>query len=248
MNDVHADRMRRHNARQRDYYRQPQRKPRMRPASSPYVQRQIDRLFQVAGLESGMKVLDVGCGMGRYTLQLVERGMEVSGLDLSPELLDRLAQYDGGRYGVALYCGDIADPPSDLPRDFDALIGFFTLHHMHDLRRCFRSMATIVKPGGIIGFVEPNGASPLYYIQIAATPSMSWSAEKGLLQMHDATVRRAMTHGGLSDFKSQSFGFFPPLIANVSGAAAVEAMLERVPMVRPGLSFKVFAARRPRFA
>jgi SAM-dependent methyltransferase len=248
MNDLHTERMSRHNARQRDYYRQPQRKPRMRPDSSPYVHRQIDRLFQVTGLESGMRVLDVGCGMGRYTLQLVERGMDVSGLDLSPELLDRLAAFDAGRYGVPLYCGDIAHPPSDVPRDFDAVIGFFTLHHMHDLRRCFRSMANLVRPGGIIGFVEPNAASPLYYIQIAASPSMSWSAEKGILRMRDATVRRAMTDGGLSDFRSQSFGLFPPFIANLPGAAAVEAMLERVPIMRPGLSFKVFAARRPRLA
>ena len=248
MSDVQVERMRSHNQRQRAYYREPQRKPRMRPASSPYVQRQIDRLFDVAQLEPGMRILDVGCGMGRYTLQLAERGLDVTGIDLSPELLTQLAEFDGGRYGVPLYCGDIADPPAEMGGGFDAAIGFFTLHHMHDLARCFASMARLVRAGGTVGFVEPNAASLLYYIQIAVTPSMSWSAEKGILRMHDAAIRRAMSAGGLTGFRSQAFGLFPPLIANLPGAGAVEALVERVPVWRPGLSFKVFAARRPRVA
>lgn len=246
MNETLQERMDRHNARQRDYYREPQRKPRMEHSPTAYHQRHIDRLFRIAALQPGMRVLDVGCGMGRYTLQLAERGLDVTGIDLSPELLGRLAEVDAGRYRIPLYCGDIADPPKDLPRNFDAVIGFFTLHHMHDLRHCFRSMASLVRPGGAVAFVEPNAASPLYYIQTVVTPSMRWSAEKGILRMHDYAVRRAMVAGGLTDFRSETFGLFPPPLANLPGAAAIERMLETVPVLRPGLSFKAFAASRPR--
>jgi SAM-dependent methyltransferase len=245
MTDAASERMARHNARQRAYYREPRRKPRMRPAITPYLQRQIDNLFETARLEPGMRVLEVGCGMGRYTLQLADRGLDVSGIDLSPELLRELERFDGGRYGLPLYCGDIADPPADLPENFDAVVGFFTLHHMHDLVRCFSAMARLVRAGGTVGFVEPNAASPLYYLQIAVTPSMTWSAERGIVRMQDTSIRRAMSAGGLTEFRSRAFGLFPPIIANLRGAGAVEDVIERVPLWRHGLSFKAFTARRP---
>jgi ubiquinone/menaquinone biosynthesis C-methylase UbiE len=43
---------------------------------------------RVAHLARGPRVLDPGCGTGNVALGLAARGLHVSGVDLSPEMLD----------------------------------------------------------------------------------------------------------------------------------------------------------------
>ena len=65
-----------HNRTQLRYYEQE--KPGMVPTGSPYLRRHADALVGFAGLAPGDRVLEVGCGMGRYTLLLAERGIDIS--------------------------------------------------------------------------------------------------------------------------------------------------------------------------
>ena len=63
-----------HNAAQREYF-EAREKPRMRPSGSPYIDRHVDEMVRAAGLRPEDRVLEVGCGMGRYTIPLAERGL-----------------------------------------------------------------------------------------------------------------------------------------------------------------------------
>ena len=233
-----------HNRGQIDYYATPDRKPRMYPNRTPYVVRQVDHLLRFAGLTPGTRVLEVGCGMGRFTFLLRDRGVAVEGLDLSPDLVARFREFDAGR-GTPVHVGDIAAPPPGLEGRFDAIVGFMTLHHMHDLAACMASVAKLLVPGGRAAFLEPNPYNPLYYIQITATPGMSWRAEGGLLRMRAAVLRQAMSSAGLVDFRVERFGFFPSFVTNRPVGAAVEDALERAPLLGPVRPFQLFGASRP---
>ena len=162
----------------------------MRPSDSTYIRRQVDRLIAFAGLAPGERVLDVGCGMGRYTFALADHGLVVEGLDLTESLLARFREFDGGQYGIPLHCADVLDPPDELKGRFDAVIGFFTLHHLHDLGGCLRAMRDLARPGGRIVFLEPNPLNPLYYLQMLVVPGMSWSGDKGILTMREGNGLR----------------------------------------------------------
>jgi SAM-dependent methyltransferase len=214
----------------------------MRPTGSPYAQRQVDRLVEFAALAPGSHVLDVGCGMGRYTFALADRGLRVEGLDLSEFLLERFREFDGGRYGIPLHCADILDPPAELLGRFDAVVGFFTLHHLHDLRGCFGSMRSLVKPRGRVVFLEPNPLNPLYYVQMLVVPGMSWSGDKGILNMRPQRVFPEMKAAGLTSCALARFGFFPPFVTNRPWGAPVEAAFERVWLWRRLLPFQLLRA------
>jgi len=234
----------RHNLQQRRYYaRAP--KPHMQPADTPYLHRHVDQLLRCGRITARDRILEVGCGMGRYTLILAARGMQVEGLDLSPELLDRLRAFDGGRYDIPLHCADVVRYPSTLVGQFDAVIGFFTLHHLHDLTLCFEAMSRLVRAGGRVIFLEPNPFNPLYYVQMAMTPDMTWEGDRGLVQMRPGRVHGAMRMAGLQRLACRRFGFLPPYVMNQRWGAALEVVLERVPVWQPLLPFQLFRGERP---
>jgi SAM-dependent methyltransferase len=233
-----------HNRAQIEYFERAG-KEAMRPTSTPYVERQVDALVRFAGLAAADHVLDVGCGMGRYTLPLAERGFSVEGVDLSPTLLGRLEAFNAGRHEIPLHCADILELPESVNGTFDAALGFFTLHHLHDLSASFAAMARVVRPGGRIVFLEPNPLNVLYYIQLAVAPGMSWQGDKGILNMRPRTAFAAMKQAGLTSPALERFGLFPPFAANRPLGARLERRLERVPLWRPLLAFQLFRGDVP---
>ena len=75
----------------------------------------------------GLKVLEVGCGTGTNLALFAEAGCEVSGIDLSPSMLD-LAKKKLGE-DADLELGDASAMPFD-DGAFDLVVGFLTLHEM----------------------------------------------------------------------------------------------------------------------
>lgn len=232
----------RHNETQREYFasRVP---PTMVPRDTPYVQRQIDQLLGAIALAPDARVLEIGCGMGRYTIPMAKRGVAVEGLDLTPELLERLRSFEGGET-VPLHCADILDAPPAVHGAFDAVVGFFMLHHLHDLEGSFAAVARLLKPEGRVAFVEPNPFNPLYYMQITLSPGMTWKGDKGILEMRRGLISEAMRRGGLELTGVKRFGFFPPFLANRGPAQRIERMIESIGLLEPVLPFQLFSGRR----
>ena len=64
------------------------------------------------GVLPGARLLDAGCGTGRYARELARRGYRVHGIDRSPDLLDVAATQSGDRTGaVSFALGDILTLP-----------------------------------------------------------------------------------------------------------------------------------------
>lgn len=82
---------------------------------------QVDLVERLLGLQEGDRVLDVGCGGGRHSVLLQERGYDVTGIDLSPRLL-RIARQtweerNGARRGPTWMPGDMRWLPAAGPFD-----------------------------------------------------------------------------------------------------------------------------------
>lgn len=229
---------------QRQYYSRPEGKPRMRPGSSRYTLRHLEAVLTTLDLEPGMRVLDIGCGMGRFSLALAERGYEVTGVDLSSDLLDILAEHDPDS-AVKTVCCDAAELDRHLEGPFDAAVGFFFLHHLADLEPALQAATRVLRPGARMAFCEPNAFNPLFYLQIVVTPGMTWRGDRGVARMRPGVFERAFARSGLGKPRLQRYGVFPPLIANTVAGARIEAIIERIPPFRPILAFQVVSGVRP---
>ncbi|HEX7749444.1 MAG TPA: class I SAM-dependent methyltransferase [Bordetella sp.] len=107
---------------------------------APVAQALIDHY----GLKAGDKVLDIGCGKGflLYEMSLLEPGLEICGIDISPYAIEHAKEEIRDRLQVA---NAIQLPfPDD---HFDLVFSITTLHNLHnyDLDKALREMERVGK-------------------------------------------------------------------------------------------------------
>ncbi|WP_422358874.1 class I SAM-dependent methyltransferase [Reichenbachiella sp.] len=233
-----------HNQTQLDYYSQKIKRT-MKPVNSNYVNRHIDEFIKVSQIRRDQNVIDVGCGMGKFTLPLLKKGYKLTGLDLSPFLLQQLLLHNDNQFNVELICSDILEVPSEYNLKFDKVIGFFALHHFHHLHTYFQAMSRILKPGGEIVFIEPNAYNPLYYIQILFSPTMSWKGDKGVFDMKRKNFKKAAEYAKLNDLEIYKYGFFPPFVVNTSIGKLLEKLIEKLRIFKFFSAFQIIKVKKP---
>ncbi|MGD1901242.1 MAG: class I SAM-dependent methyltransferase [Geitlerinemataceae cyanobacterium] len=91
--------------------------------------------------QPGERILDLGCGDGALTLELRDRGVEVIGVDASPEMVATAK----ARGLDARVC---RGQELDFDREFDAVFSNAALHWMPEARAVVRGVAKALKPGG----------------------------------------------------------------------------------------------------
>ena len=225
---------------QRTYYLQPHQRSRIAPGRSPYVLRHLDEALMALAPPSGARILELGCGMGRFTSLLAAEGFEMTGVDLSPELVDAARSYDSAERSRFLAC-DAAEVDRHVQGPFDAVVGFFFLHHLPHLGPTLTAAARLLAPGGRMAFCEPNALNPLFYLQILGTRGMTWRGDGGVARMRRRVVGAAFRSAGLESDQVRRYGFFPPALANLEQGARWERRIEALTPLRPILPFQIFA-------
>lgn len=111
--------------------------------------------YYIAERWSGLglnKILDLGCGKGRHSVEFALRGFDVSACDLSPlaiEIVNRKAIDNGVKINTAV-CDILALPYED--DAFDCLFGYHVVSHTdtEGLIRAISEIARVVRSGGEI--------------------------------------------------------------------------------------------------
>ncbi len=115
------------------------------------------RLFVDAGIGPGMRILDLGCGVGDVSLllaDLVGPTGEVVGVDRDPRSLEVARNRAGGSPQVSFIEQDLADLAFE--GTFDACVGRYILMHLPEPIAAIRMAARSVRPGGIIAFQDSD--------------------------------------------------------------------------------------------
>ncbi|MFI1698333.1 class I SAM-dependent methyltransferase [Streptomyces bobili] len=97
-------------------------------------------------------LLDLGCGTGSLSLLAAERGHRVTGVDLSPAMVEQARTKLAGRDAVFLV-GDAAAPPVGEER-FDTVLVRHVLWTLPDPGRALRLWRDLLRPGGRLVLVE----------------------------------------------------------------------------------------------
>src|SRR5947208_970387 len=104
---------------------------------------------EAARVGPGSRVLDVACGPGLVALRLAEVAGHVTGLDLTPAMLDkaRELQRQRGLQNLSWRPGR-ADALPYPGGSFDAAVTRFSFHHLTDPAAALAEMVRVCRPGG----------------------------------------------------------------------------------------------------
>lgn len=178
-----------------------------------YTERIINEVIKEIGLTKKEKVLEIGCGKGRFSIPLLKRGFDLTCLDISKELLNDFRK--NANKDVKIIEGDLNKVCNEHKKEFDCVIGFYILHHFSNLCEAVKSIRTVLKNGNCrIAFVEPNPFNPMYYVQILIYQDMSWNYEKRMLDMTFKTLSSSFQQANFHNFNIRRFGFMPHFVMN----------------------------------
>lgn len=95
---------------------------------------------------AGLRVLDAGCGGGRYAKLVSEAGAILTAADHSTAV-EKAARLCGSDRDIQFLQGDLKHLPFQ-PETFDFAFSIGVMHHDADTRAVFDAVAKMVKPGG----------------------------------------------------------------------------------------------------
>jgi SAM-dependent methyltransferase len=128
-----------------------------------------DDLVEKVGISSGESVLDVACGTGNVSIPAAAKGAEVTGLDITPQLLED-AKRNAEKYGVEVEWveGDAQDLPF-ADDTFDVVVSTFGCMFAPDHAKAAAEIVRVLKPGGRFGVVawRPEGNIGRFFMTIA---------------------------------------------------------------------------------
>lgn len=117
-------------------------------------------------LEKKGKVLDLVCGAGWLSLELAREGMDVIGIDLSPEMLTlantfRIENPFKEKLGKLAYRVEDLNIIELLEKEYDVITAFDGLHHIWDLEKLLKKVKNALKDDGIFLVYDHIGSERL---------------------------------------------------------------------------------------
>jgi len=118
-----------------------------------YYRGWLDNIFHHGDLEGRQRVLDIGCGTGRYTVLMQQRsGRPMVGMDLAAGMLAKAQTKAGDNVDLRLVRGDAEKMPFK-DGSFDAATLILVVHHIEDLEGMADGIQRILAPGGRVLFM-----------------------------------------------------------------------------------------------
>ncbi len=232
----------------------------------PHMDWWIARLAEAGELGPGKRLIDLGCGTGRWTNALAYRtGCEAVGLDRSLGMLDKARAKDTeGR--VRWVLGDVQNPGL-APEIFDCALMSLMLHHLRGHAGIFRTVWRMLRPGGVFlirqGTLEQILNDPMHQffpetieVDLARTPMRAeivrWLNEAGFARVDVELVKQrpfTCAEEALQEFRLRVMSALRMISddAYYAGLRRVEEYAREHPddeWLQSAL-FTLFAARKP---
>ncbi len=200
------------------------------------------RLLELALANGPQRALDVGCSSGYLSRQLVERGLEVVGVELDSD-----AAAEAALVCAAVHVGDIET--MDLPFDeasFDVILCGDLIEHLRTPGRALERLRPLLRPEGRLVLTTPNIAN--WAIRLALLGGRWRYTDRGILDrthVHLFTRRTLVETVQQAGYRVVKLDHTAPV--PLFGTPTVERIAHGIAVLRPSLfAYQFILAATPR--
>ena len=134
-----------------------------------------EKVFQ--SINSGDKVLEIGCGRGYFLEKLKEKKAEAIGLDFNPDAVEYGKQHD-----ILIVDETIALHAQKQAESYDVVCAFQLFEHVNEVGQFLKDSVACLKKGGILAIGVPNNDSlifkldPYHTLNVPPHHMLLWNA------------------------------------------------------------------------
>ncbi|VVD02608.1 unnamed protein product [Leptidea sinapis] len=145
------------------------------------------------------KVLEVGCGAGIFSEGIAKAGLNITGIDPCPELIDVARNHSDSNPDIAnnkptYYCTTIEDHSLQHPNHYDVVVSSEVIEHVLDQELFIKSCMNALKPGGKIVITAPSKTLLAKLHLIILQEDILKILPKGLHEYDKFITPEALTH------------------------------------------------------
>ena len=179
-----------------------------------------------------MKVLEIGCGTGYFSKELIKTNAKIISIDISTELIN-IAKQNNNSNNIT-FLVDNAYSMSFKNSLFDCVVGSSVLHHL-DINKALSEIFRVLKPNCKLFFTEPNMLNP----QIVLQKNIPYLKRK-LGDSPDETaftkwgITKDLKLHGFSDISVIPFDWLHPKIPQtaIHTVNKIGNFLEKIPIIK----------------
>lgn len=141
------------------------------------------------------KVLDAACGPGKYAEELIARGAHVTGLDISPQMINYAEKRNNDN--STFFVHDLSEPMHMLENGtFDIVLCALAMHYLKDWSKTVREFHRVLRPDGYLvisiehPFFEYNYFNSKKYFEVEPV-KCTWSGFGKPIEIH--SYRRSLS-------------------------------------------------------
>ncbi len=171
---------------------------------------ELEAVLDLLGPLQGMRVLDVGCGDGMYSVAAARRGARVTGVDLSTRMLAAARQRGASELVDVEWLQADAEELPFADGSFDRVFAVTLLCLVPEPELAVREMTRVLAPGGVLVLGELHRWS----LWAAQRRIASWRGDALWRVAHFWTakeLRTLLAGSGLPSGRVRGVVYYPPL-------------------------------------
>jgi len=172
------------------------------------------------------RTLEVGCGIGTVVHWLSQKGVKAFGGDISETAIE---------YGRQKYPGlplevESAEKLNRKDSEFDAVLSFDVMEHLHHIDKHLREVGRVLKPNGLYLFQTPNKYSNALF-ETVRSRSLQWKRYHPSLHTPRQLKKRLLKHSFTVRFVKMN-PVTPFFLKKLQRVPLLAALVKRIPFQR----------------
>jgi SAM-dependent methyltransferase len=196
------------------------------------------------------RLVELGCGDGRFVLNFAKKGYLVTGIDVSKNAVDVLKKRASNcklSAKIKAVNNDLFNPIKELAESFDAGYMISTYHCISNneeyQKRVVRNFVKLIKKRGRFLIMEPNPLNLLYYFAYPSIYKDNWREGFNITHSTKGKLVRLLNEVGMSDIKVFHHSFLPTSFINKwSFIKVLNQFLCTIPGIRNFSAFHIITA------
>lgn len=184
----------------------------MAPAHREARRHRLDQTFRHLPQQTGLDILEVGCGAGYGAVYLEGRYKSYLGIDYAAELIG-YAEEVNKRPGAEFEVRDVESLTGE--RQFDVIFMIGVLHHLDKPEAVMRQLLGILKPGGWLVANEPQRGNPVIGAARAVRKKVDKAYSEDQREYSSAELVTMYENTGYSEVKAFAQGLLSTPFAEV---------------------------------